>query len=407
MATPRWIGRALAVAQVTGWTFGGTWEADDTITVKCNTKTLTISAGSTSITTIIDTLVTAYNASTVAEFAEMTASRSGNDFVLTGDTAGVPFTVTLTTADASGAADSQTIEGSTVDVAGVDSTACSGPNWWNVAANWDTGSVPVNGDTIYIDGGPSILYGLDLSAVTPAALYFIGTFGDRGETFGLPKTNAAGYPEYRADYGQITCSGGTPIVINCRSGRIKLNAGSGQCALTVFNTGSPLEPNRAAVIWKGTSTSNTVEVINGSLDVAPFGAEAAAIATLRKSGGTVRCSIGVSTLSTVINAGGTLAINTNVGTSLAMSGGTVTISNAATVAALTITGGTCNYNSSGTITALSVGGPGGVLDATGDSSPVTSTATTLKAGGLIRDPQERITHTAIAKAAGVRELRAA
>lgn len=405
MADVRWVGKALAVAQVTGWTFGGTWEATDTITVKCNTKTLTISAGSTTITTIVDTLVTAYNASTITEFTEMTASRSGDDFVLTGDTAGVPFTVTLTTADTGGAADAQTIEGSTVDVAGVDSTACSGPNWWNVAANWSGGAVPSNGDTIWIDGGPSILYGLDLSAVTPAAIYIIGQFGSRGETFGLPKTNAASYPEYRSDYGVITCSGGTPIVINCRSGRIKLNCGSGQAAVTVYNTGTSVEVDRAALIWKGTSTSNTFEMLAGTAEIAPFGGETAALATLRKSGGSVKCSVGVTTLTTVVNAAGTLSVISNIATSLTMSGGEVTISGSATTASLVITGGTCKYNSSGTITALAVGN--GTLDMTGDSSAVTSTATTINPGGVIRDPQGRITHTAIVRGTGVKELRAA
>ena len=73
-------------------------------------------AGSTTITTIIDTLVTAWNAlssTAYPEFAEITASRSSSSLVLTMDStnAGRPFTCTVSTTETGGgAADSQTID---------------------------------------------------------------------------------------------------------------------------------------------------------------------------------------------------------------------------------------------------------------------------------------------------------
>src|SRR4051794_15444652 len=123
MGTVRWRGDAPAVAQVTAWVFGGTWETDDVVKVTINGKTVSVTTGSTVIATLLDTVVTALNASTIQEIAEITWSRSSSSLVGTCDTAGVPFTCTVSTTEAGGgAADAQTIDGA-ASSAGTDSTA--------------------------------------------------------------------------------------------------------------------------------------------------------------------------------------------------------------------------------------------------------------------------------------------
>ena len=148
--------------------------------------------GSTTITTAIDNIVTAWNAldSTVyPEFAEITASRSSSKLVLTADTAGMPFVATLTPLEVNlGAADSQTIEGGTTATTGTAATANSGPNDWSVALNWSGSAVPANSDTVYIENNANdISYGLSQSAVTLTALYISSTYTGK---IGLPQVRA-------------------------------------------------------------------------------------------------------------------------------------------------------------------------------------------------------------------------
>src|SRR5262245_41819885 len=99
MATVRWRGDAPAVAQIQSWAFAGTWESSDLIRVTIGGKTKDFTAGSTTTATVVANLVAAWNAlsgATWPEFAELTASQATTTFKLTSDTAGKPFTVTIT-----------------------------------------------------------------------------------------------------------------------------------------------------------------------------------------------------------------------------------------------------------------------------------------------------------------------
>src|SRR5262245_165508 len=122
MPTNRWLGSVAGVQGVLTYLFGGTWEVDDIIRVTIGQKVYDFTAGSTVITTVLDSLVAAWNALSsdlYPEFAEVTASRSSNTFTLTGDTPGVPLAVTLTPLDVGGIpADTQTIEGVLVATTG-------------------------------------------------------------------------------------------------------------------------------------------------------------------------------------------------------------------------------------------------------------------------------------------------
>lgn len=147
MASIYWTGGAPAVAQVQSFAFAGTWETDDYIKITIGSKTVYVVAGSATTTTVIDNVVTAWNAlssSVYPEFAEITASRSSSNLLLTADTAGKPFTATLTPLESDlSAAGANTIGGGTTATTGTVSTATSGPYDVSIAANWSGGAIPV------------------------------------------------------------------------------------------------------------------------------------------------------------------------------------------------------------------------------------------------------------------------
>lgn len=408
MATTRWQSGAKAVAQVQSWTFAGTWEADDVVRITIGSKSYDFTGGSTTINTAIDNIVTAYNALSSTyypEFAEMTASRSGSAFVLTADTLGKPFTATLTPleSDLSGAG-AQTIEGGTTATTGTASTANAGPNAWSSAGNWSGGAVPVNGDTVVIaDGSEPILYGLDQSAVTLAELVINASYVKPG-AIGLPKINednpAASYPEYRDDYLKI---GATLLTIGLGegtgSGRIKINLGSVQTTANIYSTGTGDENNLEALLLRGTHASNVLTV-NGqsSVGVAVHGGETSVIATLKTTGqAEVRCGAGV-TLTTVTNYGGTLEINSAVGTSLVneLQAGQTTVNGTGAVAALKVRGGTVVYNTTGTLGGAPVVSNDGVLDFSQDGRVKTVTnPIEVYGNGSVIDPGQVVSSLVI------------
>ena len=200
----------------------------------------------------------------------------------------------------------------------------------------------------------------------------------------MPKTNANGYPEYRDDYLQVGVT-----ALNIFGGnRVKIDLGSVQSTILVDSGGQSIESGVSAVLLKGTNSSNSLEVNNGSVGFAEFGGEAGTLAVLKINGGTVFVGAGATLSScTATIGGGATEINSNIST-VVQTGGTLEINGAATVASLTVgTGGTCNYNSSGTCTAAVIRG---TLDLSGDTSAVTFTDLTLGAGARLIDPHSRL-----------------
>jgi hypothetical protein len=392
MATRTWIGSAQLAAQVTSWALAGTWEATDVIIFTIGTRSFSLVAGSTNTTTIAALMAStwnALNATNYLEFSAMTASSNTATFTLTGDTAGVPFTVTISTTETGGgAADAQTIDGSTSS-AGVDSTACSSPNHWSLAANWAEGAVPVNSDDVVIDrGSVSIKYGLAQSAVTLTSLTVTNNFtGD----IGLPTRNSIGYEEYRATQLAISA---TTMNIGTQggrgSGRLKINNGSVATTVNVYNTGTPSEQGLAAFLWKGTNASNVLNVFGGSVGVATFSGETAVIATLRQTAGQSTCTAGT-TLTTIDKTGGTLTIE-SAATTITNGGGDITINGTGAVTTINAREGTVNYNSTGTVTNLNVyDGGGASFNAINKARTVTNCQVT--SGGTLTDSNKTVTWT--------------
>ncbi len=394
MANRSWLGRAKARAeektvQVTAY------DAATTYGLTINGKSVSVIAAG-SVNDTATALAEAWNEATEAEFAEVTAEAATDTVTFTGDTAGVPFTVSSGASGGTG-----TIGAATT------TTVATGPNHADNAENWSGSTLPVDGDSIYLNNSSiSILYGMDaFASVTPALVDIDASYTG---FIGLPKTNAAGYPEYRPDYLQF--DGATAVRIGAGAGngsrRIKIDFGSTAFTASVLKSANGAEPGLPAVLLKGTHADNALEVSGGSVGVAFFGDEAATIKTLGVVGGSLVCGDGVTlngTGSTAVVNGGQIEIRT-VALSLTVFGGAATIANAGGATTLDIrSGAVCNHRGSGSSTTVSLAG---TLDLTGDSSAVNLGTITLKRGGELRGVASRLTAT-IAKDAEVTRISAA
>lgn len=222
MASNRWNPSALPRAQVDTLTLGGTWAANDTITLTINTKQVILTVGSTFTTTVIaDNILEAVNESSasasfgsgystseygsaIAEFTEITAAKTSTTTVtFTSVTKGKPFTLSVSrTTGASG-----TVSLSTT-------TAATGPNHWNDASNWSLVAVPVTGineqQTITVDatsGTFTVTFGGQTTIATAfnAAASLLQTNLEALSTIGTGNIGVAGGPG--------AAGGGTPYTL--------------------------------------------------------------------------------------------------------------------------------------------------------------------------------------------------
>jgi len=324
MATRTWIANAVNVKQVTTVAVSGTWATNDTATITINGKDLTVTIGANTSTAQVATSIqeafmgetltdtSASSSPSIAdsggqsmpEFAEITATVDSSTVTFTSNTAGVPFTISV----------SETTAGSGALGSPTEATAATGKNHFDNADNWSGGSVPVDADDIVFDGNvstESCLYGLSQSSVTPASITVMQSFtGD----IGLPERRQSGtstYDEYRETYLTLGNSGdatNTAIQIGEGSGsgprRLKLNTGSGQITMDVFNSGSTKDAGLTAIQWKGTHASNSINIRKGSFGAALLPGESATLA-LTQTGGTVVLGNGC-TVKTIEKTGGSL-----------------------------------------------------------------------------------------------------
>jgi hypothetical protein len=399
MAAPQWIGTAVAIKDAWTITIANTWAAADTATITINGHDLVVTIGSLVTTTqVATTIKEAFNGSaltdttafsspaaggqTIPEMAELIATSSGAVVTLTARTAGVPHTVSATEVTAgSGTA------------TGAHAITATGPNFWDNTDNWSTGAIPVSTDDPIIDRPVSILYGLDQNAVTLASLTIGERFTGSSAYIGLPFRNANGYEEYRETRLKISA---TTINVRGATGRLKLNTGSVQTAINVFTTGTANETGRAAFQFIGTHASNVMNVFGGTVGIADNDGEAATVATLKQTGGTVTCGTGA-TLTTISKQAGTLTVRSNTTTLTNDAGalniyggthtlvhhfvGTLTADGTATITTLRQGGGT--VNSGPNVTLTTVDKSAGTLTAAAGIGTLTSMGTTTVQSGNI------------------------
>ncbi len=403
---PTWQGDAPAVAQVDLLTIALTWATGDTLTLTIGTQTLVLTVGTDSTTTQVALAAKemingdaqtgtgdhtfSNTGNNILEFNEITATAALGVVTLTADTAGKPFTMSVT-GDGTAGDGTAVISASIVN---------SGPNVWDTAQNWSTGLVPVATDGPTIDGNVSIKYGLSQAGATLASLTILQTFTAQ-EGIGLPKNNVAGYAEYRDDYLAIDAT-----IVNIGqgdstaggSGRIKIDSGTVQTQLNLYNKGSRAEVGVPAVLWKGTHVDNVINVNRGDLGVAFFDVETAAFVTMKMgfisaSGSDAQVVVGDGVDhkagGKIEKIGGNLSIASDIIT-LTSSVGNVVISGTAIIATLQVLGGTCFYQTSGTGTAVLVTA-GALLDFRQDARARTITTLTLFADASVQDPLETVT----------------
>lgn len=374
MTTKRWVGGAAGVFDLWTVTLSGT-VVSQTYTMTINGKSITFTStasgpGST-VNDILTALVALWNATNPAppqEFQELTAAGVGTvgsftGMTLTGDTVGKPSLISVATGG-----------GATFSIA--NTTPATGPNHFNNAANWSTGTAPANGDNLVFDNGNvPCLYGISTSLTGTT----VNVQPGYGATIGLPQVNVdatTSYFEYRPT--ELTVAGGTAIINSSSLTRCNLAFGANLATVQVLQTGRRPNKSVPTVLISGGNGSSSLAITSGDVATAFYTGQTADFPTISTSfqtnalnDVTLYCGPGT-TLGTVNMNGGTLTTNNAVTTlNQGPSGGTLIVA-AGAVTTLNINAGTCIYSSTGALGTATVSG-NGLLDFSRDPSAKTVT----------------------------------
>ena len=352
MATKYWVSNAVTAYDLWTISLSGT-VISQTYSMTINGKSVSYAAGgSDTVTIILAALAAAWNASTIPEFAEATATALPvggpyTSMTITGDTAGNPLTISVATGG-----------GSTYSIA--HTTTATGPNDFGNAQNWSTGTVPANADVLVFDNGKgNCCFGLSTSLTGVTVIVNPGFTGQ----IGLPALNSnsqSTYNEYRTR--ALTLAGGT-LTINAPSMQLgKFAFGANTTTVMVQATGSRLDKYTPPVLITGGNGSSQLDMTKGDVGIAFYQSETAQFPTILTSYSanaatdvTLYCGPGA-TLGAITKNGGTLTVNSNVTTlTQGVSGGVVNV-NSGAVTTLVADNGTVNYNSTGTLGTVTITG---------------------------------------------------
>ena len=269
MATHRWTGQAIAVAQVATGSIDsvdGT-PANNTFTVTIGGVAIS-AVGDTDVATTATALRASLNASTHPYFSGITWSGTAGDIIGTADTAGVPFTAALTETGAG--------TGAVTDFAAT--TANASPNAL-AAANIDSGALPSNGDTlIFENNSVDVLWVLDaLTSNTTLTIIirptYTGKIGLNKRAFQTSATASnSSYPEYRED--ELTIDGATLVWLPRHNGntspskstRVLINTKTTAAAFLIEDTATTAaETDLEPVRIRGSHASNTMTIRGSSI----------------------------------------------------------------------------------------------------------------------------------------------
>ena len=388
MTTKRWIGNAAAIADLWTITLSGT-VVSQTYTLTMNSKSVTYTAAPTdTVATILAALATAWNSSTIPEFAEYLASGTPltgpfTSMTVMAKSAGIPGTITLTT---SGSA--------TVSI--VNSSPGTGPGDFMNPQNWSDGIAPANGVTLVFDNG-SVPCTYNLNSVLTGVVISVEQ-GYSG-SIGLPFINASGltsYAEYRAT--SLTLAGGTATINSGKIGRCNLEFGPNTATVRVLNTGPRPDPNVPTCLITGGNNASSLNVSKGDIGIAFYQGTTATFPTINSAflsnvKGDVMLVVGVGAVLTTVNKnGGSVTLRANATTvNQQTSGGLLSITDAAAITTLNSSNGTINFQSSGTIGTINLYGTS-VLDCSGDSraKTVTNPINVFDSAVQIHDPMKTI-----------------
>jgi len=389
MATKQWLGAAASVAQVTKIVYSSI-VVGQTYSAIINGKTISYTTTTTVLGDLIDALVSAWNSSAEPEIQEMVAARredptlSGLQLTAQAGVGGIVVTASATTGTA------------TVTTP----TAASGPNFWNVAANWVGGTVPSAADDIEIDGAVSsvsILYGL---TDTNNYASFKRMASYQGQ-IGLPATNPNGYQEYRTR--RLTLGTGSAIAV-------ELGYGTGNhptleyydfqgsnVTLTVHGTTANTSNGYPAQIV-GTGSGTTANVYAGSVKFDSLSTSTVStINVIQREGGQSTPDVHATskvTCTTVLCVGGQMLIEGAMTTLTARDSARVVVAKASAAANVKASNrAQIDWDSSGGITTKATIEPSGIINFGNVGTTKTVAACDLYRDGEIRDPNGRVTFT--------------
>ncbi len=388
MSAIRFRGDAPAVAQVNTVT-PDTVTVGNTFSLVCNGKTITFTATAATVANVTAGLVALVNASTIAEFQEVTATDNTTAFTLTARKPGVNFTITSSAATGAGSAGCHLVTSFT--------TVSSGPTDLSTLTNYTGGALPTGSDTLIFDGAVNAYYGL--AAMASAAPVMIFNPGWTG-SIGLPVQNTSGYAEYRPTHMQ---SQSTSYTNRSQSGRLFVDgAATNSITFNNFATGNPNAGagELYAVKIRNFGTGCTLNAQAGSIGLAPSQLDSWAFATINvgsisNPAGDVTIFGGLNGTWTTINQnGGTVTMQSNGTTwNMPSAQGRAYLIGTATLTTLNNQGaGTFYWQSTGTIGAITTG-PKAFLDSSQVPSARTATNATYYPGATINDPEGTITYT--------------
>lgn len=422
MSTKRFLGQAGAVIQIDKIALGGTFAAGEHVSVQIGHSTLAVllGTGQTTPAIVATVICNAINAGAIGvnlqgaetrlnagqllgEFRDVNAiidPASTSNVLVRSNIAGVPFgtpnsggpinAMVVTTDSGSGTMVRSSIQ------------AATGPWHWNNADNWDSGSVPVNGDKTQFKGiNIPVKYGLPNGALEVVFDQYMSHTGDIGLAEINTDNSGAPYYEYRQRWVRLAHSSLANATHNFGIGNdgagsqlINLKHTGGTCTVTVFNTGNPKATGSKALNICCTDNTSTLYILKGSVDFSSQDGSTTAFAIVTQGSGDSRGVGGLAALGAVTQLGGTMLLGGTLAMSVISKGGTVRIEGqSGSLTSLDIyNGAIVDLASALTITALQMFGA--TLDLRSNTGAVTITNATLITGqNKILDPGHRATFT--------------
>lgn len=387
MAVKTWVGRASSVSQVTKVTFSAV--GSHTYSVTINGKTVSYTSTTSSLADIIDGLIASWEASAEPEHAEMIAAQRLEPTLvglqLTATASGVPHTIT-----ASASSGTATV---------TEVTAASGPNFWNVAANWSGGTLPSAADDLVLESSSvPILYGL-ADTTNYASLTIRASFTG---SVGLPVTNDLGYPEYRTRFLTLgNGSGSMALTIGEGAGtgaqRIYIDFNDNTGTVSVFSTQQNVISGQPVQIH-GLDSSSVVRIYGGSVLLDdPTSAAVSTIDIIERQGANARADVYVTprvSWTSITASGGTLLVESSGSSLTAREAASVTVSKASAIPTVKVgSRARVNWESSAGIGTKLTVEPNGVIDFGRVATAKTVAAVDMNTSGTLLDPSDRITFT--------------
>lgn len=393
MATRYWLGGAPPVINVWRITVGGTWAGSETADVTINNKTLTLTTGSSNLTTDEiaadiaammlgeDTSYHTKNAdgTDVGEFAilsNVVALGSGGYIDIYGPTDGRPIG-TITVDDSGSTSGTLSVAETTVE---------QSPYHWSVAANWDSATLPVNSDTVVFDyrAANSCLYDLSQTSLVVARLIIDSSYQ---HSLGLPAVNnenpSTPFIEHLGCYlTLLTCT--SLEIDSVVAGSIKVDTGNNTSQCTVRGTGQSDDSSLPACVIKMNNASSSIHVSGGSVALCPDPDDAGQVA-LATVGGIIGGSLSIGDTVTVaaVKMDSGVVDSLSAVTTVTMSGGVYSQYDGA-VTTLNLNGGQFRWFADESVNAANV--TGGLFDASVDGRTKSCAGMVIYSSCTIRDP---------------------